>query len=140
MILSKQESNIDLFFTRGRHINIDLYYISQSYFHLPKKTIPHNSNIIHLFEQALRDIILLIHEIAGLDMNLEKWKQLFRKAWENEYDYFQINRFAKIRKDRYTIRNCNRNTYKKAIPETKPYYFFYMNMIYAKKIKKIQKT
>ena len=36
MLLSKQESNIDLFFTRGRHNNIDIYYISQSYFHLPK--------------------------------------------------------------------------------------------------------
>ena len=30
MLLSKQESNIDLFFTRGRHNNIDLNYISQS--------------------------------------------------------------------------------------------------------------
>ena len=28
MLLSKQESNIDLFFTRGRHNNIDIYYIS----------------------------------------------------------------------------------------------------------------
>ena len=36
MLLSKQESNIDLFFTRGRHNNFDIYYISQSYFHLPK--------------------------------------------------------------------------------------------------------
>ena len=39
MLLSKQESNIDLFFTRGRHSNIDIYYISQSYFHLPKNTL-----------------------------------------------------------------------------------------------------
>ena len=30
MLLSKQESNIDLFFTRGRHNNIDIYYICQS--------------------------------------------------------------------------------------------------------------
>ena len=35
MLLSKQESNIDPFSTRGRHNNIDIYYISQSYFHLP---------------------------------------------------------------------------------------------------------
>ena len=27
-LLTKQESNIDLFFTRGRHSNIDIYYIS----------------------------------------------------------------------------------------------------------------
>ena len=37
MLLSKQASNIDCFFTRGRCNNIDIYYISQSYFHLAKK-------------------------------------------------------------------------------------------------------
>ena len=28
-------------------------------------------------------------------MNLEEWKQLCRKAWENEYEYLRIDRFAK---------------------------------------------
>ena len=46
MLPSKQKSNIDLFFTRGSHNNIDIYYTSQSYFRLPKNTIPNNSNII----------------------------------------------------------------------------------------------
>ena len=119
LLLSKQESNIDLFFTRGRHNNIDIYYISQSYFHLPKKTIRNNSNIIILFKQTLRDIILLFHDIAGLAMNLEEWKPLCRKAWKNDYDYLQIDRFAKIGNGRCTIRNCNKNNYIECIPETK---------------------
>ena len=72
MLLPKQESNIDLFLTRGRHNNIDIYYISRSYFHLPKNAIRNNSNTIILFKQTLRDIILLFHDIAGLDMNLEE--------------------------------------------------------------------
>ena len=122
MLLSKQESNIDLFFTRGRHNNIDIYYISQSYFHLPKNTIRNNSNISILFKQTLRDIILLFHDIAGLDMNLEELKQLCRKAWENDYDYLQIDRFAKIGNGRYTIRNCNKNNYIECTPETKPFW------------------
>ena len=37
MLLSKQGSNMDMFFTRGRHNNIDIYYISQSFLHFPKK-------------------------------------------------------------------------------------------------------
>ena len=37
MLLSKQESNIDLFFTLGRHNNTDSYNISQSYSHPQKK-------------------------------------------------------------------------------------------------------
>ena len=105
-LLSKQESNIDLFITRGLHNNIDFYYISQSCFHLPKNTIRNNSNIIILYKQFLGDIMLLFHDIVGLDKNLEEWKQLCRTAWEIDYDYLQIDRFAKMGKGRYTIRNC----------------------------------
>ena len=54
-------------------------------------------------------------------MNLQEWKSLCRKAWENDYDYLQIDRFAKIGEDRYTKRNCNKTTYTEAIPETKPF-------------------
>ena len=35
-LLSKKEGNINLFFTRGHHNNIDIYYISRSYFRFPK--------------------------------------------------------------------------------------------------------
>ena len=121
MLLSKQESNIDRFFTRGHHNKIDLNYISQSYFHLPKNTLPNNSNIIILFEQTLRVIILLFHDIAGLDMNLEEWKRLCRRAWENDCDYLQGDIIAKIGEGRYTIRNCNKTTYIACTPETQPF-------------------
>ena len=75
MLLSKLESIFDLFFTRGRHINIDIYYISKSYFHLPKNTIRKTSIVIILFKQTQRGIILLFHDKAGLDMKLEEWKK-----------------------------------------------------------------
>ena len=121
MLLLKQPSKNDLFSTRGRHSNIDIYYIPQSYFQPPKNTFRNVSVINILFKQTLRDIILLFHDIAGLDLNLEEWKQLCRKAWENDYDYLQIDRFVKIGQGRYTIRNCNKNTYIECTAETKPF-------------------
>ena len=121
MLLLTQESKIDRFFTRGWHSNIDIYYISQSYFHLPKTTIRYNSKILILFKQTLRDVILLFHDIAGLDISLEEWKQLCRKAWENELDYLQIDRFAKTGEVRYTVRTYSKNTYIECTPETKPF-------------------
>ena len=89
MLLSKQESNIDLLFTRGPNNNIDRYYISQSYFHLPKKTFRNISYKIVLFIQTLREIILIFHDIAGMDMILEEWQQLCRKPWEKKQEYLQ---------------------------------------------------
>ena len=54
-------------------------------------------------------------------MNLEEWKQLCRKTWENEYEYSQIDRFVKIGKGRYTIGNCNKTIFIECNPEMKPF-------------------
>ena len=43
-------------------------------FSLPKITIRNSSNKKILSEQTVRDIILLIHDIVGLDMKLGEWK------------------------------------------------------------------
>ena len=45
---SSNSKYIDQFFIRGRHNNLDIYYLSRSYFDLPK-TIRNNSNKIILF-------------------------------------------------------------------------------------------
>ena len=55
-------------------------------------------------------------------MNLEEWKQVCRKAWENDYDYIQLDRFCKIREGGYTIRNCNKDTYIEWSPDAKTFY------------------
>ena len=52
-------------------------------------------------------------------MNLEEWKQLCRKAWENEYDYLKIDSCDKKGQGRYTSMNCNKNTYTEFVLETK---------------------
>ena len=84
-LLSKPANNIDLF-TRRPHNNIDEHYQPESYFHLPKTSIRKISNIHVSFKQTLRDVILLFHDIAGLDLNLQDWKSLRRKAWVKGYD------------------------------------------------------
>ena len=50
---SSDNSYIDQFFIRGRYNNLDVFYLSQSYFDLPKRTIRNISNKIFLFNQTL---------------------------------------------------------------------------------------
>ena len=38
-LLDSNQNLIDPFFTRGTHNDLDVYYLSQSYFDLPKRTI-----------------------------------------------------------------------------------------------------
>ena len=56
MLGAQNSSQISDFYTRGRHDDLEVYYISQSYFSLPRQTIRNNSDIIILFKQTLRDV------------------------------------------------------------------------------------
>ena len=51
-MLDSNQKLIDPFFTRGRHNDLDVYYLAQSYFDLSKMSIRNNSNIIILFQQT----------------------------------------------------------------------------------------
>ena len=60
MLWAKNSSQIDEFFTKGRHEDLDVYYISQSYFALPRQSIRNNSDRLILFKQTLRDVQSMI--------------------------------------------------------------------------------
>ena len=44
MLGAKNSSQKGEFFARGRHEDLDVYYISQSYFTLPRQSIRNNSD------------------------------------------------------------------------------------------------
>ena len=93
-------------------------YRSQSCFRLSKNITRSNSNIINLIKQTLKDIILIFcHDILALDKNIQERKQLCGKAWENDNDYLQVDRFTKIGEGRWTIGICNKIT-SECTPET----------------------
>ena len=112
---------IDQFFIRGRHNNFDIYYLSQSYFDLPKRTIRNNCNKSILFNQTLRDIEHIYRDVAGYDMNYDEFKELCKKSWEENYNYICIDRSKKRDRGKYCICNESKKTYLEATPQTKPF-------------------
>ena len=56
--------------------------------------------------------------MAGLDFNLQEWTQLGHKSWENEKDYLQRDRFAKIGGCKLTSNICKKkfDTYVETTP------------------------
>ena len=119
---------MDQFFIRGRHNNLDIYYLSQSYFDLPKRTIRNNSNKIILFIQTLKDIEHIYRDVAGYEMSCDKFKELCRKSWEEDYIYLCIDRSKKREQGRYCICNESKKTYVEATPQTKA--FDYINVVF----------
>ena len=121
-VLSSSKSRfIDQFSIRGRHINLDIYYLSQSCFDLPKRTIRNNSNKMILFNQTLKDIEHIYRDVAGYDMNYDEFKELCRKSWGKDYNYLYNDRSKKRDQGRYCICNESKNTYIEATPQTKPF-------------------
>ena len=94
-MLDSNQKLIDPFFTRGRHRDCDVYYLVQSYFDLPKRTIRNNLNIVVLLKQTLKDVENLYCDIAGFDMSFDEWKIICKDAWCDEYNYLKINNLNK---------------------------------------------
>ena len=102
---------IDQSFVRGRHDDLDIYYLSQSHFALPKKTIRNNSNKIILFNQLLKDVEHIYRDVAGYDMNYDEFKEQCGKSWDEDYIYLCIDRSKKRDQGKYCI--CNESKKKR---------------------------
>ena len=68
MLGARNSSQTDELFTKGRHEDLDVYYISQSYFALPRQSIRNNSDRLILFKQTLRDVQSMFYGIGAFDM------------------------------------------------------------------------
>ena len=119
-MLDSNQKLIDPFFTRGRHKSCDVYYLCQSYFDAPKKTVKNNSNIIILFQQTLKDVEHIHRDISGFDMSYEEFKILCREAWNEKFNYLLLNRLEDKNGSRYRICNESNPNYKIFNPQTDP--------------------
>ena len=119
-MLDSNQKLIEPFFTKGRHKSCDVYYLCQSYFDAPKKTVRNNSNVIILFQQTLKDVEHIHRDISGFDMSYEEFKSLCREAWNENFNYLLINRLEDKNGSRYRICNESNPNYKIFNPQTDP--------------------
>ena len=121
MLGAKNTSQIDEFFTRGRHEKLDVYYISQSYFALPRQSIRNNSDRLILFKQTLRDVQSMYYDIGAYDMKYDEFKEMCHKAWDEKYNYLCIDMTKNKNEGKYCIFNESKTTYNDCILETNPF-------------------
>ena len=121
MLGAKNSSQIDEFFTRGRHEDLDVYYISQSYFALPRQNIRNNSDILILFKQTLRDVQSMYYDIGAYDMIYNEFKEMCHKAWDEKYNYLCIDITKNKNGGKYRIFNESKPTYIDCICETEAF-------------------
>ena len=118
MLGARNCSQIDEFFTRGRHEDLDVYYISQSYFALPRQSIKNKSDRLILFKQTLRDVQSMYHDIGAYDMKYDEFEEMCHRAWDEKFNYLCIDMAKNKNEGKYRIFNESKTTYIDCIPET----------------------
>ena len=109
------------FFTRGRHEVLDVYYISQSYFALPRQSIKNNSDRIILFKQTLRDVQRMYYDIGAYEMKNDELKEMCHKAWSENFNYLCIDMTENKNEGKYRIFIESKTMYIECIPESEPF-------------------
>ena len=84
------QSTSRAYFTRGRHSNCDVFYISQNYFSLPRNSVRENSNFIILFSQNSKSVEH-IHRDHCTDMPFSEFKELCENIWSQKYNFLTID-------------------------------------------------
>ena len=87
MLGARNSSQIDEFYTRGKNEELDVYYISQSYFGLSRRSIGKNCDRIILFKQTLREVESMYKDIGGYDMSYDEIKQMCKEAWSEKFNH-----------------------------------------------------
>ena len=91
----KNKCTCESYYVRGRHSNVDCFYLAQNYFRLPRQIIRENANFICLFPQDLKNLNHIFDDHVGSDMTKEEFRQLCKTAWEKQHGFVIIDLSSK---------------------------------------------
>ena len=94
-LLLEKQNKCESYYIRGRHSNVDCFYLSQNYFKLPRQTIRENANFICLFLQDLKNINHIFSDHVGEDMTKEEFRKFCKMCWEKLYGFAVIDLTSK---------------------------------------------
>ena len=86
-LLLEKQNTCESYYVRGRHSNVDCFYLAQNYFKLPRQTIRKNANFICLFPQDLKNLNHIFDDHVASDMTKEEFRQLCKTAWKIQHGF-----------------------------------------------------
>ena len=90
-ILTEKQDKIANFYLRGRHRGISVFYLSQAYTKIPKKSgIRENFNYIILFRQDLVNLRQICAEYVS-DLPFDKFRIICNNCWREPFSFLVID-------------------------------------------------
>ena len=87
------QNKAEAYYTRGRHSNVDTFYITQSYFRLPRQTIRENANLFILFMQDMKNLSHIYNDhCAGDGISYKQFSEFCNQVWRSgKHNYVMID-------------------------------------------------
>ena len=97
----EKQNKCETYYIRGRHSNVDCFYLAQNYFKLPRQTIRENANFICLFQQDLKNVNHIYNDHVGSDLLKEEFLKLCKRSWERPHGFVVIDLSSKKNEGKY---------------------------------------
>ena len=98
--LTKQ-NKCEKYYIRGRHSNVDCFYLAQNYFELPRRTIRENANFICLFKQDSKNVNHIYNDHVSNDMSKDEFKKFCNEAWSKKHGFVVIDLSSDLLNGKY---------------------------------------
>ena len=100
-LLFEKQNACESYYVRGRHSNVDCFYLAENYLKLPRQTIRVNANFICLFPQDLKNLNHIFDDHVGSDMTKEEFRKLCNTSCENQHGFVIIDLSSKKNNGKY---------------------------------------
>ena len=92
-IMLGPQNKAEAYYTRGRHNNFDVFYITQSYFRLPRQTVRENANLFMFFLQDKKNLTHIYNDHCASDgISYETFCKFCSNVWnENKHNFVTID-------------------------------------------------
>lgn len=82
-------------------MDVDSFYLCQSYTRIPKHLIRDNANLIVLFKQDELNLSHIYKDHIGADVTFDTFKTICAKCWKDKYGFLVTDKDSDINRGRF---------------------------------------
>lgn len=100
-IACDKQNNVRSYFCMGRHMDIDSFYLCQTYTHIPKHLIRDNANFLIVFKQDDMNLKHIYNDHVNTDMTFENFREACTACWRDDYGFLVVDKDRPLFNGRY---------------------------------------
>ena len=104
-VMLSDQTKIKEYFCKGRHNNVNVFYLCQSINKIAKHSIKDNANVFILFAQNDKTLKYFYESHVSRDMDFTEFKNFCDDAWDIKHGFVLINLWEDSYCGKY-VKNC----------------------------------